>query len=125
MPTARRSAIHLEMHLLSELDGLGVAGGHLILLRGHRNTVHNGEVSLRLRQVTNDIFNFEIIGIFLVRAVGIEPTLLSERDFESRASTNSTTPAPRVSIASEISGAMSKAVKFSFRENWCVARQRI
>ena len=29
----------------------------------------------------------------LVRAVGIEPTLLAERDFESRASTNSTTPA--------------------------------
>ena len=31
----------------------------------------------------------------LVRAVGIEPTLLAERDFESRASTNSTTPALR------------------------------
>ena len=30
---------------------------------------------------------------WMVRAVGIEPTLLSERDFESRASTNSTTPA--------------------------------
>ncbi len=29
----------------------------------------------------------------MVRAVGIEPTLLAERDFESRASTNSTTPA--------------------------------
>jgi hypothetical protein len=29
----------------------------------------------------------------LVRAVGIEPTLLSEPDFESGASTNSTTPA--------------------------------
>ena len=31
----------------------------------------------------------------MVRAVGIEPTLLAERDFESRASTNSTTPAVR------------------------------
>jgi hypothetical protein len=31
----------------------------------------------------NDVFYFEIIGVFLVRAVGIEPTLLSERDFES------------------------------------------
>ncbi len=39
----------------------------------------------------------------LVRAVGIEPTLLAERDFESRASTNSTTPALR--------GAYSAAVK--------------
>ena len=29
----------------------------------------------------------------MVRAVGLEPTLLSERDFESRASTNFTTPA--------------------------------
>jgi hypothetical protein len=35
----------------------------------------------------------------LVRAVGIEPTLLAERDFESRASTNSTTPAWRRPIA--------------------------
>ncbi len=31
--------------------------------------------------------------MIMVRAVGIEPTLLAERDFESRASTNSTTPA--------------------------------
>src|SRR3546814_6379207 len=31
----------------------------------------------------------------MVRAVGIEPTLLAERDFESRASTNFTTPALR------------------------------
>lgn len=29
----------------------------------------------------------------MVRAVGLEPTLLSEPDFESGASTNSTTPA--------------------------------
>lgn len=29
----------------------------------------------------------------MVRAVGIEPTLLSEPDFESGASTSSTTPA--------------------------------
>ena len=29
----------------------------------------------------------------LVRVVGLEPTLLSEPDFESGASTNSTTPA--------------------------------
>jgi hypothetical protein len=29
----------------------------------------------------------------MVRAVGVEPTLLSEPDFESGASTNSTTPA--------------------------------
>jgi hypothetical protein len=35
----------------------------------------------------------------MVRAVGIEPTLLSERDFESRASTNSTTPARERAIA--------------------------
>jgi hypothetical protein len=33
----------------------------------------------------------------VVRAVGIEPTLLSEPDFESGASTNSTTPAMRFS----------------------------
>ncbi len=33
----------------------------------------------------------------MVRAVGIEPTLLSELDFESSASTSSTTPASRVS----------------------------
>jgi hypothetical protein len=32
----------------------------------------------------------------LVRAVGVEPTLLSEPDFESGASTNSTTPALRL-----------------------------
>ena len=32
---------------------------------------------------------------WLVRAAGIEPALLAERDFESRASTNSTTPALR------------------------------
>jgi hypothetical protein len=30
---------------------------------------------------------------WVVRAVGLEPTLLSELDFESSASTNSTTPA--------------------------------
>ena len=35
----------------------------------------------------------------LVRAVGIEPTLLSERDFESRASTNFTTPATHPLLA--------------------------
>ena len=29
----------------------------------------------------------------MVRVVGVEPTLLSEPDFESGASTNSTTPA--------------------------------
>ena len=38
----------------------------------------------------------------LVRAVGIEPTLLAERDFESRASTNSTTPALRHAYSEEI-----------------------
>ena len=32
---------------------------------------------------------------FLVRVVGLEPTLLAEPDFESGASTNSTTPAWR------------------------------
>ena len=39
-----------------------------------------------------------IVGVHyptLVRAVGIEPTLLSEPDFESGASTSSTTPASR------------------------------
>src|SRR6185503_16232025 len=35
----------------------------------------------------------------LVRAVGIEPTLLAEPDFESGASTSSTTPASAASIA--------------------------
>ena len=35
---------------------------------------------------------------FLVRAVGIEPTLLAEPDFESGASTNSTTPAAAPSL---------------------------
>lgn len=38
----------------------------------------------------------------MVRAVGIEPTLLAERDFESRASTNSTTPALRHAYSGEI-----------------------
>ena len=38
----------------------------------------------------------------LVRAVGIEPTLLAERDFESRASTNSTTPALRQAYSAAI-----------------------
>ena len=36
---------------------------------------------------------------WMVRAVGIEPTLLAERDFESRASTNFTTPALRPLLA--------------------------
>ena len=35
----------------------------------------------------------EAIVVWMVRAVGLEPTLLAERDFESRASTNFTTPA--------------------------------
>jgi hypothetical protein len=34
----------------------------------------------------------------MVRAVGIEPTLLSEPDFESGASTSSTTPAAAPSL---------------------------
>jgi hypothetical protein len=38
----------------------------------------------------------------MVRAVGIEPTLLAERDFESRASTNSTTPALRQAYSEPI-----------------------
>ena len=38
----------------------------------------------------------------MVRAVGIEPTLLAERDFESRASTNSTTPALREAYSAPI-----------------------
>lgn len=38
----------------------------------------------------------------MVRAVGIEPTLLAERDFESRASTNSTTPALREAYSEPI-----------------------
>ena len=38
----------------------------------------------------------------MVRAVGIEPTLLAERDFESRASTNSTTPALREAYSARI-----------------------
>jgi hypothetical protein len=38
----------------------------------------------------------------MVRAVGIEPTLLAERDFESRASTNSTTPALRHAYSNAI-----------------------
>ena len=34
----------------------------------------------------------------MVRAVGLEPTLLSEPDFESGASTSSTTPASRTGV---------------------------
>ena len=34
----------------------------------------------------------------MVRAVGVEPTLLAEPDFESGASTNSTTPAMRCEV---------------------------
>ena len=37
--------------------------------------------------------------IEVVRAVGIEPTLLAEPDFESGASTSSTTPASEAVIA--------------------------
>jgi hypothetical protein len=40
--------------------------------------------------------------LWMVRAVGIEPTLLAERDFESRASTNSTTPALREAYSGPI-----------------------
>ena len=46
---------------------------------------------------------------WMVRAVGIEPTLLSELDFESSASTSSTTPATRLPIAQPIFGATPKA----------------
>ncbi len=45
----------------------------------------------------------------LVRAVGIEPTLLSELDFESSASTSSTTPATCSPIAQRAFGATPKA----------------
>jgi hypothetical protein len=45
----------------------------------------------------------------MVRAVGIEPTLLSELDFESSASTNSTTPALHWPIAQPSLGATPKA----------------
>jgi hypothetical protein len=38
----------------------------------------------------------------MVRAVGIEPTLLAEPDFESGASTNSTTPAMGVSYSQRL-----------------------
>jgi hypothetical protein len=38
----------------------------------------------------------------LVRVVGLEPTLLAERDFESRASTNFTTPALRLAYSAAI-----------------------
>jgi hypothetical protein len=41
------------------------------------------------RAVTANMSGF----VLVVRAVGIEPTLLSEPDFESGASTSSTTPA--------------------------------
>src|SRR3546814_20523095 len=40
-------------------------------------------------------WTFQSLLSWMVRAVGIEPTLLAERDFESRASTNTTTPALR------------------------------
>ena len=46
---------------------------------------------------------------WMVRAVGIEPTLLSELDFESSASTNSTTPAWRLPIAQPSCRATAKA----------------
>ena len=36
---------------------------------------------------------FGLLPYVLVRAAGVEPALLSELDFESSASTNSTTPA--------------------------------
>ena len=39
----------------------------------------------------------------MVRAVGIEPTLLAEPDFESGASTNSTTPALETSLYRSVS----------------------
>jgi hypothetical protein len=44
-------------------------------------------------------FNQTIIQKKVVRAVGIEPTLLSEPDFESGASTSSTTPATALLLA--------------------------
>ncbi len=48
----------------------------------------------------------------LVRAVGVEPTLLSEPDFESGASANSATPAWRVPAPG---GACASAGLYDFR----------
>jgi hypothetical protein len=46
----------------------------------------------------------------MVRVVGVEPTLLSEPDFESGASTKSTTPAARDEAISATSDAVSPAL---------------
>lgn len=40
----------------------------------------------------------------MVRVVGVEPTLLAEPDFESGASTNSTTPARAVRLGTGVNG---------------------
>jgi hypothetical protein len=46
----------------------------------------------------------------LVRAVGIEPTLLAEPDFESGASTSSTTPASACAYNASVTGCNRKGV---------------
>jgi hypothetical protein len=54
-----------------------------------------------------------------VRAVGIEPTLLSELDFESSASTSSTTPAsaPGINVSAHAAN-----TRFDFDAHPCVCR---
>jgi hypothetical protein len=58
-----------------------------------RNT---GETGLRKHKPVQGVAGG--IGQKMVRAVGIEPTLLAEPDFESGASTNSTTPAGTIRL---------------------------
>ena len=60
----------------------------------------------------------------LVRAVGIEPTLLSEPDFESGASTSSTTPATERHLAQLLSQRKRRDVIAPISLEWrgaCVA----
>ena len=52
-----------------------------------KSTVTLGQVALWRTELTS------VTHLKMVRAVGVEPTLLAELDFESSASTNFTTPA--------------------------------
>ena len=61
----------------------------------------------------------------VVRVAGLEPALLSEQDFESSASTNSTTPAQvweARNLAAETVGSIAVRGEINAFGNWCETR---
>jgi hypothetical protein len=60
----------------------------VLLGKIHSNTSLFGQRNFE-KKALNCENNSGLLSLYLVPRVGIEPTLLSERDFESRASTNS------------------------------------